>query len=93
MASRTAGGCVLVVLGGGAAAVLIAAAPAAGILTLWGGGFILLVWTIGRPHKIDNHSPTETPEVVAPEEPQVRIVQDPNNPSRHIVERVTQKET
>lgn len=89
MASKAAGGCLLVLLGGGAATVLVIAAPTVGILTLWTVGFGVLWWSVSHAR---NPSPGPVPEVVVEEEPQVRIVQDPNNPARHIVERVTEKE-
>lgn len=92
MSSRLAGGCMLIILGGGAAAALIVAAPTVGILTLWGVGFGALVWSIGRPRKIHNPSPPPPSPPLENEKPQVRIMQDPNNPARHIVEPITDKE-
>lgn len=90
MASKAAGGCLLVLLGGGAATVLVIAAPTVGILTLWTVGFGVLWWSVSHARNPSPPPPEPLPET---EEPQVRIVQDPNNPARHIVKRVTEKES
>lgn len=86
MSSRLAGGCVLVILGGGAIAIVAAVAPEAAVLALWVVGFAALFRAVSRPNsKIDNPSPPppETPD--ENEKPQFRVVEDPNNPHRHVV--------
>lgn len=93
MSSKAAGGCLLVALGAGATGVLLAVAPDAGRLIFWGVGVVVLVWTIGRPHKIDNPSPPPPELLSENENPQFSIVPDPDNPARHIVRRNPQKET
>lgn len=65
---------------------LWAAAPEAVVLTVWGAGGIWLWWAVSRPLP-DTANPAPPPEEdPSPEEkPQFSIVQDPNNPARHIV--------
>lgn len=91
--SRTAGGCFLTVLGIGAVAVLLRAAPVAGILTVWGVGGVVLWWAVNRRNKIENPSPTVTPEVVEEEKPQFRSVPDPDNDHHTFIVWTDQKES
>lgn len=86
MSSRLAGGCVLVILGGGAIAILTAVAPEVAILSVWGFGFGVLLRVVTRPNsKIDIPSPPPPEAPDENEKPQFSVVEDPNNPHRHVV--------
>ncbi|MER5706009.1 hypothetical protein [Streptomyces sp. NPDC002122] len=91
--SRAAGGCVLMVLVSVAGAVVFTVSTEAGILSVFGAATAAVWWAVRRVPHAANPAPPPLPEVVEDEKPQVRIMQDPSNPARHIVVRDTEKET